>query len=292
VAVAALVLAACAAGGDDRPRTRPTADAQTSSPPASPASPPSSEPPATLSPRLSREEQASLDRRLIDAAWDNQVAEARRLIAQGADVDAKDGTEQNAYLIATSEGYDALLELTLRSGADVRALDRFDGTGVIRAAERGHWSIVGRLVQEALPVDHVNNLGWTALHEAIVLGDGTRDYVDTVRVLVAAGADVTIRARNDGTAPVDQARERGYDTIAALLGKTLRADSSGTARADPDRRLASAARQGDADAVALALRAGGDVTPAGRGRAPVEVAASRGHAAVVRLLVAMGARRP
>ncbi len=289
MAVAALALTACAGGDGDRPRTAPTDRDPTSARPASPAS---SEPTATLSPALTREEQAALDRRLIAAAWDNDVAKARRLIAQGADVDAKDGTEQNAYLITTSEGYDALLELTLRSGADVRALDRFDGTGVIRAAERGHWSIVGRLAQEAVPVDHVNNLGWTALHEAIVLGDGTRDYVDTVRVLVAAGADVTIRARNDGTAPVEQARARGYDAIAALLGKTLRADS-GPARSAPDRRLARAARQGDADAAALALREGAEVTPAaGWGRSPVEVAASRGHASVVRLLVAMGARRP
>ena len=51
--------------------------------------------------------------------------------------------------------------------------DTFNGTGLIRAAERGHADIVGRLIQADVEVDHVNNLGWTALHEAIILGDGT-----------------------------------------------------------------------------------------------------------------------
>jgi ankyrin repeat protein len=50
---------------------------------------------------------------LIRAAWANDVEGARRLIAAGADVNAKDDTEQSAFLIATSEGHLALLELTL-----------------------------------------------------------------------------------------------------------------------------------------------------------------------------------
>ncbi len=54
--------------------------------------------------------QADLDRRLRDAAWANDVAAARDLIAQGADVNAKDDTQQSAYLVTTSEGYLDLLE--------------------------------------------------------------------------------------------------------------------------------------------------------------------------------------
>ena len=292
---AALVLALSGcADGDDQPGAEPTVvEESTSSGPDALTS----ERAATLSASptpLSPDEQAALDRRLIDAAWDNDVTRARRLVAQGADVDAKDETEQNAYLIATSEGYDVLLELTLRNGADVRALDRFDGTGVIRAAERGHWTIVGRLVQERVPVDHVNNLGWTALHEAIVLGDGTRDYVDTVRVLVAAGADVSVRALRDGTAPLEQARSRGFEAIATLLARTLRSDDGEAAQERAaGRHLALAARSGSADAAALALRSGAEVdAPDGRGRTPADVAASRGHADVVRLLVALGSVRP
>lgn len=32
-------------------------------------------------------------------------------------------------------------------------------------------STVKLLIAAGVPVDHVNNLGWTAMHEAIILGD-------------------------------------------------------------------------------------------------------------------------
>jgi uncharacterized protein len=255
-----------------RPSSKPTAEAATRS----------------GEPDLARLGQRELDRRLIAAAWDGDVRLARRLIEQGADVNAKDGTGQNAYLIATSEGHDELLELTLRNGAEPLARDRYDGTGVIRAAERGHADVVGRLVREGVPVDHVNNLGWTALHEAIVLGNGSQRHLRTVRVLVAAGADVRIRSRRDDTPPPEQARSRGYDAMADLLAAAARADSGGAPR-NPDRRLLAAARTGDVDQVALALRYGGRTgVRDAQGRTPQQLATRGGHSEAARLLRAMG----
>jgi ankyrin repeat protein len=159
-----------------------------------------------------------LDRELIAAAYDNDVGRARQLIAAGADVNAKDETEQSAYLIATSEvGPDpALLDLTLRNGADTAALDSYDGTGLIRAAERGFPDIVRRLLATQIEVDHVNRLGWTALLEAIVLGEGGPAHTETVRLIVDAGADVDL-ADGDGTRPLAHAEERGFDAIARIL---------------------------------------------------------------------------
>jgi len=68
-------------------------------------------------PSVDAQEQATLDQQLRDAAWANDVELARRLVEAGADVNAKDETEQSAYLIATSEGYLDLLRLTLANGA-------------------------------------------------------------------------------------------------------------------------------------------------------------------------------
>ena len=78
---------------------------------------------------------------LVAAAYGNHVDVARLLVEAGADVNAKDESEQSAYLIATSEvGDDArLFELALANGAEVDATDSYNGTGLIRAAERGHW---------------------------------------------------------------------------------------------------------------------------------------------------------
>ncbi len=253
-----------------------------------PAPTSSSEPDQTpvVPPALLDLGQAELDRRLIDAAWDNDLARARDLIRAGADVNAKDETVQSAYLIATSEGYLELLELTLRRGADVDSLDSYDGTGMIRAADRGHHDIVGRLVQAGVRVDHVNNLGWTALHEAIILGDGSQRYVDTVRVLVAAGADVRLPSVRDGVTPLQHAEANGFATIAETLRRAL----VGRRFTNADVALVRAAAAGDADRAALALRAGADLERrAAQGFTPLALARSRGHAAVVRLLVDLGA---
>ena len=149
------------------------------------------------------------DQQLIAAAWKNDVPTARRLIEAGADVNAVDDTVQSAFLIAASEGYLELLDLTLQHGADIRSLDSYRGTALIRAAERGHAEVVGRLLRAGVAVDHVNRLGWTALHEAVLLGDGSARYVDTVRLLVAAGANRDLPAERDGTTPVQAARGRG-----------------------------------------------------------------------------------
>ena len=159
-----------------------------------------------------------LDRQLIAAAYANDVEEAGRLIEAGADVNAKDESVQSAYLIATSEVGDdlRLLELTLANGADVRSLDSYDGTGLIRAADRGYTAIVARLLQTDIDLDHVNRLGWTALLEAIILGNGDAQHVEVVRQLVEAGADLNL-ADGKGVTPLAHAEDAGYDEMATIL---------------------------------------------------------------------------
>lgn len=223
---------------------------------------------------------------LIEAAWKSDLVAARRLIQAGASVNFKDPTMQSAFLIATSEGYLELLELTLRNGAQVNDRDSFNGTGLIRAADRGHAHIAGRLVRAGIEIDHVNRLGWTALHEAIILGDGSQRYVDTVRVLVAAGADVTIRSRSDGIAPLQHAESRSYGEIV----RTLRSALANERLADPGASLVAAAAAGDADRVALALRAGAPVDARGAGRSTALLRAVAADAlSAARVLVYLGA---
>jgi hypothetical protein len=160
----------------------------------------------------------ALDQQLIEAAYANDVDRATRLVAAGADVNAKDETVQSAYLVATSEVGDdpRLLELTLANGADVRSLDSYNGTGLIRAADRGYTTIVARLLQTNIDVDHVNRLGWTALLEAIILGGGDRAHTEVVRLLVDAGADVNL-ADGQGVTPLAHAERSGYEEMATIL---------------------------------------------------------------------------
>ena len=155
---------------------------------------------------------------LIAAAYGNRLVVAQLLVDAGADVNAKDETQQSAYLISTSEVGDdpRLLELTLRNGANVHSLDSYNGTGLIRAAERGHVRVVERLLRTDIEVNHVNNLGWTALLEAIILGDGGRSHTEVVRLLVEAGANVNL-ADGESVTPLEHARRRGYEEIVRIL---------------------------------------------------------------------------
>jgi len=156
---------------------------------------------------------------LVAAAYGNHVEVAQVLVDAGSDVNHQDRSRQGAYLIATSEVGDdpRLLDLTLANGADLRSLDSFDGTGLIRAADRGFAVIVQRLIDAGVDVDHVNRLGWTALLEAVILGDGDAAHVEVVRLLLAAGADRFIPDR-DGVTALQHAQRRGYRGMVALLG--------------------------------------------------------------------------
>jgi hypothetical protein len=153
---------------------------------------------------------------LIAAAYQNHLAVAELLIQAGADVNTQDDTQQSAYLISTSEGYLELLRLTLQAGADVHSTDSYNGTGLIRAADRGHVEIIKELLQTDIKVNHVNRLDWTALLEAIILGDGGPRHTEVVRLLVEAGADVNL-ADGSGVSPLAHARQRGYTEMIEIL---------------------------------------------------------------------------
>ena len=74
------------------------------------------------------------------------------------------------------------------------------------------------LIAAKAPLDHVNNLKWTALIESIVLGDGGRNHTETLRALVEAGANVNI-ADGSGSTPLSLARSRGFREMVAILEK-------------------------------------------------------------------------
>ena len=219
------------------------------------------------------------------AAYRNDLPMARLLIDAGADVNHQDDSRQSAFLIATSEVGDdtRLLDLTLRNGARIQAKDSFNGTGLIRAADRGFPRIVARLLEAGIEVDHVNRLGWTALHEAIVLGDGSDRYVRTVRLLVGAGADVMLPTQRDQVRPLAHAQRRGFDRIAAIL-------EPAAASSTPRERLLRHARNGSVVAAEAALRDGARLEVRdGRGRTPLLLAATYDRVRMARMLVARGA---
>jgi ankyrin repeat protein len=106
--------------------------------------------------------------------------------------------------------------MTLTAGADLNSLNRYGGTALIPAAHHGHVETVETLLKTAILVDHVNKLGWTALLEAILLGDGGARHTRIVALLAAHGANVDL-ADKEGVTPLAHARRRGFGEIARIL---------------------------------------------------------------------------
>ena len=72
------------------------------------------------------------------------------------------------------------------------------------------------LLTTRIAVDHINNLGWTALLEAVILGDGGLAHAEIVRMLIASKADVNL-ADAQGVTPLQHALARKQVHVAELL---------------------------------------------------------------------------
>ena len=154
---------------------------------------------------------------IMAATHANKPAIVKLLIQAGADINLQDEIKDNPFLYAGAEGLLDVLNLLIDARADTRITNRFGGTALIPAAERGHVEVVQELLSRTnVKIDHVNNLGWTALLEAIILGDGGPRRTEVVRLLIAAGANVNI-PDGRGVTPLSHARQRGYTQMIGLL---------------------------------------------------------------------------
>ncbi len=153
------------------------------------------------------------------AAHRGDAASVRALLGGKADPNLLDHQRYDAVTIAAVRDDIATLRTLLTHGASARLITSpYDGTALIAAAHLGHEGVVKELVRAGAPLDHVNNLGWTALIEAVILGNGGPRHVETARALVEAGANADIADRN-GVTPLAHARQRGYAEMVAILEK-------------------------------------------------------------------------
>jgi ankyrin repeat protein len=154
---------------------------------------------------------------LLVAAYMKKADAVQALLKLGANANALDIDRYDAVTIAAVANDLPTLKAALDGGASAKTItSRYDGTALIAAAHLGHAEVVKMLIAAKAPLNHVNNLGWTALMEAVVLGKGGANHTATVRALVEAGCDVNIADRQN-TTPLQHARRRGYVEMARIL---------------------------------------------------------------------------
>jgi ankyrin repeat protein len=151
------------------------------------------------------------------ATFAKQREAIRALAKAGANIELLENDRYDAVTIASVADDEATLRVLLGLGASAKqTTSRYDGTALIAAAHLGHDGVVRQLIAAGAPLDHVNNLHWTAVIEAIVLGNGGTRHQRTLSALIQAGADLQLTDRQ-GNTPLQLARARGYAPMVLML---------------------------------------------------------------------------
>ncbi len=151
------------------------------------------------------------------ATFAKQRDAVRALIKAGANPGLLENDRYDAVTIASVADDEETLRVLLSLGASAKLItSRYDGTALIAAAHLGHDGVVRQLIAAGAPLDHVNNLHWTATIESIVLGDGGKRHQATLRALIDAKANLQLADRQ-GNTPLVLAKSRGYREMVAML---------------------------------------------------------------------------
>lgn len=154
---------------------------------------------------------------IMIAVYNNNPTIVKLLIDAGANINIQDNIKNNPFLYASAEGYIDILNLLIEAGADTKITNRYGGTALIPAAERGHLEIIYALLTRTnVNVNHINDLGWTALMEAVILNDGKEQQQKVIRLLIEHDADMNI-SDFKGVTPLQHAQEKGYVAIESIL---------------------------------------------------------------------------
>jgi uncharacterized protein len=151
------------------------------------------------------------------AVFAKQRGAVRALAKAGADLNLLESDRYDGVTIASVADDEETLRTLLALGASAKlTTSRYDGTALIAAAHLGHDGVVKQLIAAGAPLDHVNNLHWTAVIESIVLGNGGPRHQETLRALIQAGANLQLTDRQ-GNTPLQLAKSRGYKEMIAML---------------------------------------------------------------------------
>ena len=246
------------------------------------------------------------------------------LLKAGADVDGTDSAEATPLMIAAQEGHQGTVGLLIAAGATVDHQRRDAVTALWLAAHQGRADVVDMLIAAGAEVDARQYRGPTVLHAAAMNG-----HAAIVKRLLLAGAAVRTIDVDNGVSPLYDAAKGGHAEVVALLLKAgadvnaartppgnqagqMQILSSFARRTHGQTPLYTAAANGHARIVAMLIEAGADLNaPCTHFEAtalrisshegasevgttyettPLQIAESNGHADVVELLRAAGAR--
>ncbi len=139
------------------------------------------------------------------------------LVKYGANINVLAKNDRDILNLSVRISSPKLARRALQAGISTHTFTpSYQGSALIFASAEGEVEIVKAILQKGGPINRRNNLGWTALQEAVMLGDGTQPFQDIVKLLLKAGADKTILDKH-GKTPLENARKRKQGHIVRLL---------------------------------------------------------------------------
>lgn len=153
---------------------------------------------------------------LMIATYNRDIKLVELLMAHGANVNIQDDRLNSPFLYAGEEGYLEIIKL-VSSTANVKVTNRYGSMAISAASENAHYETMEWLLEHTdSDVNYTNNIGWTSLLAAVILGDGTEKYVQAVQLLLNHGASPHIADR-DGMTAIEHAEKLGYTKILNLF---------------------------------------------------------------------------
>jgi ankyrin repeat protein len=236
---------------------------------------------------------SGVDRDLCVAASDERPDEVRRLIAAGANIEARSDTSHTKGMTILQVAvwhrwtYEAI-ELLIRAGADVNARDNRGNTALVLATQS--WPVLNpRLVDLFVHAGaYVNAAGencMTPLMHAVMHDETTQ----AVQTLLAAGARVSARD-NTGWTALMHATRRKHESAPIIELLITAGASVNAAHKYGGTALSVAAFGGRAQDAELLIDAGARVNARdASGLTPLICAALGGHTHTAMLLIRAGA---
>ena len=256
--------------------------------------------------KIQQIEDDRLDQALVKAVESGNTALVERLLAAGADVNAKDkdgstalmlaaqtdddiiwGDDADAIRVSRERSTDIVRRLLAVQGIKVNAQNEDGDTALLNAAYTGHTDIVRLLLAAGADVNAQNEDGDTALLHA-----AHYEYTDIARLLLAAGADVNAKYKDGDTALMWAAFNGHLDMVIVRLLLAAGADVNAQNEYGST-ALMWAAQAGHTDIVDRLLAVQGiDVNAKNKdGDTALTKAAQEGHTAIVNLIRGVIARR-
>jgi len=134
---------------------------------------------------------------LISAACCGSAEAVRALIKSGADIDAQSSTGNTALMLAIDRGKIDVAVMLIEAGANLEIKGQKGWTALHNAAsggDKGYKEVAEALLKAHASVDALSETMLTPLHEA-----AGKSWVDLVRLLVDAGANVNARDKFSNT---------------------------------------------------------------------------------------------